>query len=202
MATGFSSRFSRARINKNAGLHRFTWDLRHEGAWDANAARSLQGGAYVSPGQYTVQLTVDGKSFSQSFNVVADPRIKDSGVTLADLKAQEKLSLDIRNLQNTAKQTAEEIKTRRKELDTMIKAGKKVKNAKLENDELGVVLDKLVTADMIYPTPMLIDQLNYLSSMLNQADQRPGKDAYDRYDELNKRLTSVIEEYKKVKKRV
>jgi hypothetical protein len=42
----------------------------------------------------------------------------------------------------------------------------------------------LVTADIIYPQPMLIDQMKYLRSMLMQADQRPGKDAYDRYEVL------------------
>ena len=34
--------------------------------------------------------------------------------------------------------------------------------------------------------PMLIPQISYLYSMINRADQRPGKDAYDRYEELRK----------------
>lgn len=201
MATGFTSSTSRTGLNTEAGLHRFRWDMRHEGAWDANASRSLQGGALIVPGKYTIQLMVDEKKFSQSFEILVDPRIKESGVGLDDLKAQEKLSLEIRNLQNSSKKTAEEIKTRRKELDKKIKEGKNVKNAKIENQELGIVLDKLVTADVIYPTPMLIDQLNYLSSMLNQADQRPGKDAYDRLNELTKKYSVILEEYNKLKKR-
>jgi len=32
--------------------------------------------------------------------------------------------------------------------------------------------------------PMLIDQIRYLQSMLSRADQKPGKDAYDRLEEL------------------
>jgi len=44
-------------------------------------------------------------------------------------------------------------------------------------------------------TPMLIDQLNYLASMLNRADQRPGKDAYDRYEELEGKLYKLLADY-------
>jgi len=40
------------------------------------------------------------------------------------------------------------------------------------------------TADDRYPQPMLADQANYLYSMINSADQKPGKDAYIGLDEL------------------
>ena len=35
---------------------------------------------------------------------------------------------------------------------------------------------------------MLIDQINYLYGMLTAADQKPGRDAYQRYDELRAEL--------------
>jgi hypothetical protein len=38
---------------------------------------------------------------------------------------------------------------------------------------------------------MLIDQISYLYSMLDQADQVPGKDAYDRYTTLREKLTAL-----------
>ena len=39
---------------------------------------------------------------------------------------------------------------------------------------------------------MLVDQLNYLYSGLTRADQQPGKDAIDRYQELNSMLSDYI----------
>jgi hypothetical protein len=39
--------------------------------------------------------------------------------------------------------------------------------------------------------PRLIDQINYLRGMLDQGDQKPGKDAYDRYTELKAWLSRL-----------
>jgi hypothetical protein len=43
---------------------------------------------------------------------------------------------------------------------------------------------ELFTAEGRYMTPRLVDQITYLRGMLDQGDQRPGKDAYARYEEL------------------
>jgi len=48
-----------------------------------------------------------------------------------------------------------------------------------------ILLEKLITAEGIYMPPMLIDKLKYLYTMLDQADQLPGQDAYLRFDELS-----------------
>ena len=61
------------------GMNRFVWDLHYADAstfpnmifW-AGSTR----GPLVVPGSYQVRLTVDGKSQTQSFNVVKDPRLK------------------------------------------------------------------------------------------------------------------------------
>ncbi|MBT8312494.1 MAG: hypothetical protein HKP23_06680, partial [Flavobacteriaceae bacterium] len=45
-------------------------------------------------------------------------------------------------------------------------------------------LSQIKTKEGIYQQPMLAAQWRYLYSMMNQADQLPGKDAYDRYEEL------------------
>jgi hypothetical protein len=46
-------------------------------------------------------------------------------------------------------------------------------------------------------TPMLIDQISYLASMLDRADQMPGKDAYQRYDELQKQFYDIQAAFRK-----
>jgi len=40
---------------------------------------------------------------------------------------------------------------------------------------------------------MLIDQLQYLASMIDRADQRIGRDAFARYEELRGQLDLLVE---------
>jgi hypothetical protein len=69
----------------------------------------------------------------------------------------------------------------------MIRTGKQVNRSKKEKAELQQAYDELVTAEGTYMKPQLIAQLQYLRYMLLQADQQPGKDAYNRYEELKSR---------------
>jgi hypothetical protein len=195
MATGFYSRNAKADIEKTAGAHRFVWDLQHYGPWDKNPSRNGRGGPTARPGQYEIKLTVDGKALSQWVNVEADPRIASSGITVDDLKAQETLALQVRDLQDTTKRVAEKIKSRKKELAKLLKESGSNETLKAENEKLSQLESQLVTAEGTYMTPMILDQLRYLGSMLDRADQRPGKDAYDRYNELEGRLKKVLLEY-------
>lgn len=198
MATGFETKKSKADLNKEAGTHRFRWDLSHEGPWDKDPSRSLRGGPMVRPGVYQARLTVDGVTQTQSFEVKVDPKLDLTKTGLEDIQAQENLSLQVVALEDSSKRVAEEIKTRRKELAKLIKAGKKVKQYTQEDKRLAQIEEQLVTADGIYMTPMLIDQVRYLRYMLNQADQRPGKDAYDRFEELKNRFSTIITPYIKL----
>ena len=76
-----------------AGLNRFTWDMRYPGFTDFPGMilwTSRNSGIRALPGQYQARLTVDGKVFTQDFDVRLDPR-----VTLAnadDLEARFELA--------------------------------------------------------------------------------------------------------------
>ena len=73
------------RLGTTAGMHRFVWDLRpqpppgHGGQGDdfgglAAFFSSYFGPPMVAPGDYTLKLTVDGKSYTQPLTVKPDPR--------------------------------------------------------------------------------------------------------------------------------
>jgi hypothetical protein len=47
----------------------------------------------VTPGVYTLKLTVDGKVYTSDVTVVNDPRVGESPALLADLRTQSKLTL-------------------------------------------------------------------------------------------------------------
>jgi hypothetical protein len=79
-------------LPSDAGMHRWIWDLhyaaptstRHEYPIAAipHDTPRLPLGPNVLPGNYTVRLTVDGKSYSVALTVKTDPRIKISAAAL------------------------------------------------------------------------------------------------------------------------
>ena len=54
------------------------------------------------------------------------------------------------------------------------------------------------TTPGIYTQGMLIDQLQNVQRMITQADQKVGKDAYDRYNDLVKEMASLEAQLKKL----
>ena len=88
------------RLSTRAGMHRFTWDLRYQpigenprtGEVEATGAvphRSEHTATtpWAPPGRYTVRLTVNGKSYTQSLTLRLDPRVKTPAAGLQQLAA-------------------------------------------------------------------------------------------------------------------
>jgi len=83
-----------------AGLNRINWDVRYDPppafhhSFDINANPGLTPpspeGPLAPPGDYTVRLTVNGRSFTQPLTVTNDPR---APATAADLAAQHALQM-------------------------------------------------------------------------------------------------------------
>ncbi len=85
-----------------AGMHRVNWDLRYDAppafshSYEINANPGLTPpspeGPLALPGEYTLKLTVDGKSYTQKATVLRDPR---SRQTMAALAAQHTLLMKL-----------------------------------------------------------------------------------------------------------
>jgi hypothetical protein len=191
MATNFTARNASADLSKITGVQRFRWNMQHEGPWDSDATRSKRYGHRVSPGEYTARLTVAEQVLTQKFFILADPRIKGK-VSLEDMVAQEQLSNKVTVVLDSTKRLADRIKKQRKEIAALVKANKATDKQLAMDRELESLEKELNTKEGTYETPMLIDQLNYLLQQLDQADQRPGRDVYDRYDELKKKADGVL----------
>jgi len=198
MSTEFYRRGFSPSLEKSAGSHRFIWDMQHKGAWDSNSRRSFQNGPMAAPGEYQVRLTVDGKTYTQTVKLLLDPNVAATGITFDDVKAQETLSLQIRDLQDTAKRMGSVIQKMRKDLAKAIKNKPELKS---EDEKWEKLENIMFTPQGTYMQPMLLDQISYLSSMLSRADQRPGKDAYDRYNELKGQFENVEKEFAALKEK-
>lgn len=183
----FSSKTNLSPLKEDAGMHRLIWDMRREGA-RSGGGRS-RGGPLVAPGTYRARLTSGDWSREVDFEIAMDPRIAADGVTVSDLKAQEQLSLKVLALREEARQLADLIDARIKKIEE--KAGKDKRSSRTDQaakTRLNEIRGKMITAQGRYPQPMLIDQIGYLEGMLDGADQKPGRDAYIRLEELEKAL--------------
>jgi len=93
-------------ISTKAGMHRFLWDMHYTPVPDVEPEFPMSAiyrntapaptSPWVAPGNYTVMLTVNDKSFTQPLTVEMDPRVKASA---ADLKEQFDLSWHLYQLQ-------------------------------------------------------------------------------------------------------
>jgi photosystem II stability/assembly factor-like uncharacterized protein len=113
-----------------AGLNRFTWDLNSTPVvsfpgmilWGAT-----QNGPMVLPGSYTVRLTADGVTQTQTFNVVKHPLRQ---VSDADLQFQWDLASRIRDKVNEANLSVIKIRRIKNDITTRTKdAPKEVQDA-------------------------------------------------------------------------
>lgn len=187
MATGFVEAGYSDALVKSAGQHRFEWDMRHLGSWNPTGARSSRGAPMVAPGTYYIELTIDGQTETQSFQLLMDPRQKSAGLKESDLLAQEVFSLQVIELDSRAKM-----------LQTELEKLLSDKSMESKKEALEKILDEMVTASGRYMTPMLLGQVAYLRGMTDQADQRPGKDALDRYTELKAWYNRLLRQFNEI----
>jgi photosystem II stability/assembly factor-like uncharacterized protein len=95
-------------LSTNAGMHRFLWDMHYTPVPDVEPDFPISAtyrntaptptSPWVAPGNYTVMLMVDGKSFTQPLTVQMDPRVKTSA---AELQKQFDLSWQLYQLRLT-----------------------------------------------------------------------------------------------------
>ena len=185
---GFRGPRGPVRLDKSAGMHRFTWDLRYPGPWaNANNPEGPNGPTAV-PGTYSVRLTVGSYAATQPLTLVEDPRITKDGVTTLDLAAQFSHNITVRNLVSDANRNASRLRQAQQRL-------KGANGAAADTlSKLNDVGAKLFTPSIRYSKPELLTHIQYLYSATNSADQKPGKDAIQRAGVLRKELDVIVKE--------
>ncbi len=174
---GFRMRSAPTRLDKNAGMHRFTWDLRYPGAWASAARPEGPNGPMAVPGKFAVRLTVGGWTATKPFTVMEDPRITKSGVTTEDLREQFEHNMRVRDLVSDVNDLAARIRA----------AGAKASG----------VAPHIITPAIRYSKPELQTHITYLYSVTNSTDQKIGRDVVERYQVLRKELDRYIAEMDK-----
>jgi photosystem II stability/assembly factor-like uncharacterized protein len=110
-------------LSGEAGMHRFVWDVHFAPPEALNREFPISAilhdtpqyplGAWAMPGNYTVKLTVDGKSYTQPLTLKMDPRIKTSE---ADLHKQFEMEAGIVEGMNESYEALQQVRSVRSQL--------------------------------------------------------------------------------------
>jgi hypothetical protein len=178
-------------------LNRFVWNLRYADAvrfpgmilWGGDLR-----GPRVVPGNYQVRLTVDGKTYTENFEVKPDPRLT---TTPADYAKQLEFGLRIRDKVTETHNAIIQIRDVRKQVDDLLKRVAGQPGFKTINDSASALKKNLsAVEESLYQTknqssqdPLnypirLNDKLASLTGVLSSADTAPTEQTYAVYDEV------------------
>ena len=205
--------FERDRSGENlpaeAGLNRFVWDLRYEGATKVPRAPLWGGGTegpVALPGTYQVRLTVLGKSYTAPLEIKADPRRK---VSQEDLAKQFDLLVKIRDKVTETDDAIIQIRDVREQVNA---ENKRLKNDPREKTvaDAGKALDKKMTAveeeliqtkaksgqDVLNFPVRLNNHLVALGGVVGSADSAPTKQSYEVFTMLSQAVDEQLAKWK------
>jgi hypothetical protein len=183
-----------------AGMNRFVWDYRYatpvkiEGGSRGSREEALEGvsGPRAVPGDYTVRLSVGDQQLTQSFRVLADPRL---AVTQDELQRQFDLKISIRERTSETNTAVNQIRRLRGQIEAWEKrAGSNTAvrdAARAAKDALRGVEAELINVDFEKPRPgtnRIKEKLDSLSSMIDESDDAPTQGAFEVYDMLRGQL--------------
>jgi hypothetical protein len=192
-------------INPEAGLNRFVWDMRYEGArrvpdyhlWEYNNGRL---GPLALPGRYQVRLTVDGKSQTAPLEVKLDLRLT---VDKAGLQKQFDLRVQIRDELSRVYDAVNQIQDVRAQLGGLQKRlpeNKPVVTAASDLDKkLLAVRDNLAqmqisaNEDSLRYPQRVDSKLAYLGMAVGDgSDSAPTEADYKEFDKLKKQVDDFL----------
>jgi hypothetical protein len=199
-------------LSAAAGTHRFLWDMHYPNVLGVDAEYPIAAiphntapqpsGPWALPGQYTVVLTANGKSYSQPLTIKMDPRVKTS---LAGLQQQFKLSNDLYTQLLTLSPAAEQAGALRKQLkDIQPKATNEALAAiKTLDQKLQVLAGGATRRPGAGTEPPTLGALKTkflaLFGVFQEADVAPSTQAAAAVADLQKQLPPLMDRWNAVK---
>ncbi len=186
------------------GLNRFVWDMSYPDAeklgGEVLAVFNASTGPRAAPGNYLVELTVGGQSWTEPFQIVADPRVD---TTADDFSAQFTLGQRIRDKVDAVHRAVNRIRRMRRQIGEWearadeIRAtaatqgaafgesvGRLKKQLSLIEGEL-VQTEAKTILDCLRLPDKLSNKLTTLIGVVRIADARPPQQAYEVFDLLS-----------------
>ena len=195
-------------VSTKAGMHRFLWDMHYTpiagvepdfpiAATYCNTAPRATS-PWVTPGDYTVTLTVEGKTFTQPLTVVMDPRVK---APATDLQDQFDLSWRLYQLRLKLAPMGEKF-------DQIAEQLTKLKARAAEQPEVTQELEAFGQTLMIFGPPhprpgaqpsfFVLDSTTHLFDDIQDADSAPTAATKAAAADLETKVASVMEVWRKL----
>jgi photosystem II stability/assembly factor-like uncharacterized protein len=162
-------------LSGEKGSHRFLWDLKYAplnipATYPISAiygnTEPDQSAPWVMPGNYTVKLSIDGKSYSQSLAVKMDPRVKTASVFL---QQQHDLSLQTYRNQIECMKVGKEMQEYLDVLQTSLNTASGLEKERIEN--LRKQIGQLLTGSRNNPEPSISRLSAVFMSLFNQLQE-------------------------------
>jgi len=195
----------------DAGLNRFVWDLRYEGATKVPKAPLWGGntdGPVALPGSYQVRLTVLGKSYTAPLEITPDPRLT---VAQADLAKQFDLLMKIRDALTETDDSIIQIRSLREQIDAVnkhvgdgaqskaiIDAGKSLNKKMTEVEEVLIQTKAKSGQDVLNFPVRLNNHFAALGGVVGSADTAPTQQSYEVFDMLSKQLSEQMAKWQEI----
>jgi len=199
-----------------AGMHRFAWDLHYDSPESLGHEFPISAivhdtpkyplGAWIVPGNYTVKLTVDGKSYSQPLVVKMDPRIKTSATDLRKQFEMESASVEGMNRSFDALAQVRSVRAQLKERAARAKGA--VADAIAALDKQAGELEGAARSNFFGLPPGAKQPENFSSlnqhfsgilSVADSADAAPTIQATTLYKELEEDLEKLVDRWTKIR---
>ncbi len=193
------------KVTTKAGMNRFVWDLRYPNATEFPKMILWAGsvrGPLAPPGSYQARLTVGAESRTQSFTVVRNPVIPN--LSDADLQAQFKLAMQIRERVSQANEAVVRIRAMKAQLADRAEKLKTKKAPKVIATAEGLAgrLTAIEGEIYQYRNQSSQDPLNYpirlnnklaaLQGVVEAGEARPTDQCFTVFDELSGRLDGEL----------
>jgi uncharacterized protein (DUF2164 family) len=198
-------------IPKEAGLNRFVWDMRYSGPAKVDGFVGAEGvmfGPVLAPGKYQAQLTVDDQVYSETFEVLKDPRVS---ATQEDLEAQLALRLKIRDKLSETHNAINSLRDLRQQVESWEQHTRNHKDAQAIADAAKIVKEKLtaieeeliqvkakVRQDTLNHPAKLNAKLAALVGVVSSADAAPTRQIYELFDDLSARIDAQLQQLRQV----
>jgi photosystem II stability/assembly factor-like uncharacterized protein len=196
------------RAPKQAGLNRFTWNMRYPDAkklpGDIPTERSLAG-PLVPPGQYQVRLIVDGSGYTQPFEIRKDPRV---AATREDLDAQFELLLRIRDKLSETHDAVLRLRAIRAQVEALTKRARDNQEiaaaANALSQRLTAIEEELVQtkakgeSDRLNHPGRLNAKLVHLSAVVASADWEPPRQTHEVFQHLSGQIDRQLADLSRV----
>jgi photosystem II stability/assembly factor-like uncharacterized protein len=211
--SGFFMRANPA-LPKKAGLNRFVWNMQYEPPRAVPGAVYDNGppeGVLALPGKYEIRLTVDGKPYSASVELLSDPRAK---ISAADLQKQFTLATQVRDLTDTDHTIVLEIRDLQAQLKALDKrlgddeGAKAVRSSADEmNKKISAIENQLISVkstaneDQLNYGNMLSSQLAYLGNSVDDSDVAVPQAEYDQYNVFRGQMEKIEADWQTVTKK-